>query len=111
MVCGEMHGVKEAEELLLMNSATYKMLKVALTSDETIVPEQRNAVLAILNDRVPKNAALPLVLTQKAAAERLGVSRFTIRKMTIKGDLHPVRIHESWRYRRAELETIINGSL
>ena len=94
-----------------MNSTTYRILKVALSADDTIASDQRDAALAILNGQVPKNASLPLVLTQKQAADLLGVSRFTIRKMTMEGQLHPVRIHESWRYRREEFEALVSGQL
>jgi len=104
-------GIDSGVFVLPMNDATYKILKVTLSADNTISPDQRDAALAVLNGRVLKNASLPLVLTQKQAADLLGISRFTIRKMTMEGQLHPVRIHESWRYRREELEALVSGQL
>jgi excisionase family DNA binding protein len=48
-------------------------------------------------------------MTQKQAAHLLGVSRFTIRNMTLEGQLHPVQVRECWRYRRNEIEDLAAG--
>ena len=92
-----------------MNSVTHKILNAALSADSTIAADQRIAALALLNGKTPQKELLPLVLTQKQAAKLLGVSRFTIRRMTAEGELHPVKVHESFRYRRAEIEEIAAG--
>jgi len=63
----------------------------------------------VLNERVPEKGPLPLLLTQKQAAHLLGVSRFTVRRMTQEGQLHPVRVHGRFRYRRHEIEELAAG--
>jgi excisionase family DNA binding protein len=92
-----------------MKSATYKILRAALSADDTIAPGQRDTALSILNGRIAENGPLPLLLTQKQASHLLGVSRFTIWRMTQDGELHPVRLHGTYRYRRAEIEKVADG--
>jgi len=92
-----------------MNAATYKAIKAVLGTDDTVTKDQARSALAILQGRVPDSGPLPLLLTQKQAAHLLGVSRFTVRKMTQEGKLHPVQVHERRHYRRTEIEAIANG--
>ena len=94
---------------MIVNATTYRAVKAVLASDDTVTPGQRDSALTLLNGRVPKQGVRPLLLTQKQAALLLGVSRFTIRNMTRDGQLHPVRIHECWRYRREEIEDLASG--
>jgi excisionase family DNA binding protein len=59
---------------------------------------------------MPRNGPLPLLLTQKQAAHLLGISRFTVWRMRQEGKLHPVRVHETFRYRRTEIEKVAEGT-
>ena len=93
-----------------MNAATQKAVRAILATDQDIAPEQRDAALAILNGRVPQAGPMPLLLTQMQAARLLGVSRYTIWRMTREGLLHPVSVRDSTRYRRTEIEMIANGA-
>jgi hypothetical protein len=89
-----------------MNTATAKAIKAILATDETVTPDQCETALALLRGRSSQRAPLPLLLTQKQAADLLGVSRFTVRNLKLAGQLHPVRLLGSWRYRRDEIEAI-----
>ena len=92
-----------------VNTTTYRAVKAVLATDDTVTPDQRDSALNLLSGRTPKQGMRPLLLTQKQAALLLGVSRFTIRNMTLDGQLHPVQVHECWRYRRDEIEDLASG--
>ncbi|MBI3987418.1 MAG: helix-turn-helix domain-containing protein [Lentisphaerae bacterium] len=92
-----------------MNQPTQKAIRAIIATDESILPDQRDAALSILNGRMPQNGPVSLLLTQKQAASLLGISRFTVWRMTQEGKLHPVKVHETLRYRRAEIEKIADG--
>lgn len=89
-----------------MNGSTQKIVKVALAADDTVTPDQANAALAVLNGHVPRQGPLPLLLTQQQVAEMLSLSRHTVRRMTVEGELHLVQVHKTFRYRRSEVEEI-----
>jgi hypothetical protein len=96
-------------EVSTMNRTTQKIVKAALEADETLTPDQIKAALAILRGQVSQQVSVPLLLTQKQVAFLLGVSRFTVRRMTMEGKLCPVQVNEALRYRRSDIEAIANG--
>ena len=62
------------------------------------------AILAVAEDKQPANRERPALLTQAQKARQLGVSRFTIRKLTKLGRLRPVELLPGLvRYRAEEL--------
>jgi hypothetical protein len=67
---------------------------------------KRAAIMAILNDdKGTVGAELPpALLTQAQKARQLNISRFTVRKLTKLGKLHPVELLPGLlRYRPEEL--------
>ena len=93
-----------------MKSTTYKAVKAILDGDESVRGDLKRSALRILAERTSDTvSSLPLLLTQKQSADLLGVSRFTIRRMTTSGELHPVRINNHWRFRRSEIEAVAGG--
>ena len=85
------------------------VLVSALTANGTVSQTQMKGALTSLGEQVQQQE-VPLLLSQKQAASLLGLSRYTIRRMTMEGKLHPVIVHETPRYRRSEIEGIANGS-
>ena len=92
------------------------LLKTVSTADPTLSALERSTVqkllkgeLATLNRGIIDPHA-PSLLTQKAAADLLGVRRITIRKMSRDAALHPVEvIPGSWRYPYHEIMAIAQG--
>jgi hypothetical protein len=68
-------------------------------------PEVISTVLSILEGKAIHTAQKPkALLSQAEKAKQLGVSRFTIRKMTLAGKLHPIELLPGlYRYRADEL--------
>ena len=60
--------------------------------------------------RVLANKPEALLCSQADASRLLGVSRFTVWRMTRETVLHPVNIRGALRYRVAELEQLAAGS-
>lgn len=48
------------------------------------------------------------LLDQEKAARRLGVSRWTVRRLVDAGELKPVKVGTSLRYRQADIEQYLN---
>ncbi len=93
-----------------------------VATDKSLTPGERGAVQRVINGET-ENAAGPisgaeerLLVTQKAAAELLSVSRVTIWRMTKDCALHPVEILPgTWRYPYREIAAlaqhgIVSGS-
>ena len=62
-----------------MKKSTRQIIKTALGADETVRPDQVDAVMSLLNERPPTleaNRPLPLLMTQAEAGRLLCVSRF-----------------------------------
>lgn len=76
----------------------------ALEADKTVTAEQIASAVALLNGRVSEKKVMPLLLTQKQAASLLGVSRYTLRRMTMKGQFHLVKVNDAYLYKRSEIE-------
>ena len=89
---------------IVMNSGTKKIVRAALEADRTVTAEQITAAFALLHGRTPEKKPMPLLLTQKQAAFLLGVSRYTLRRMTMKGQFHLVKVNDAYLYKRSEIE-------
>jgi len=87
-----------------MKNSTYRIIVAAISADDTITSDQRDAALSILRERNTNTTPLPLLLTQAQAGRLLGVSRITIYRLVQDGKLHPTKIREALRYQRAEIE-------
>jgi len=93
-----------------MNIASYQIIKTVLSFDNTVTIDQQRQVLAILSNR-PLNdpATKALLLNQSQAAQLLGLSRRSVNRMVKTGQLHPVTILQSKRFRRQEIEDVARG--
>jgi hypothetical protein len=66
--------------------------------------ETIEAMLAVADDKGTSSQERPVLLTQAQKARQLGVSRFTVRKLTRAQRLHPIELLPGLlRYRADEL--------
>lgn len=72
------------------------------------VKQRRAAILAA--ERALEGKPTALLCSQAEAGRLLGVSRFTVWRMTSASTLHPVNIRGALRYRVAELEQLAAGN-
>jgi hypothetical protein len=95
-----------------MSPTTHALLASLLTLAPSLSPEEQEALRSALGKGpVAPSAALPslpvLLLTQRQAAELLGVNRTTVWRMTAMGILRPVEISPgNKRYERVQVETL-----
>ena len=89
-----------------MKTSTRQVIKILLDADDTIPVEQRQNIWSEVRRRPGPDSLLPLLLTQRQAGNLLGMSRWSIRAMAQKGQLHPVKILGSTRFNREEIEKI-----
>ncbi len=69
-----------------MNQKTIDLIESLLTSDETVSPEVRDAILRAARAIVPKRK----LINAKEAQEILGISRVTLREYVRRGLLEQV---------------------
>lgn len=91
-----------------MNATSRAILQTVLNTDTALMAGERRLLEQIVEGRAESSEirveGRQLLLTQKAAAEMLSVSRVTVWRMTKEGLLHPVEIlPEMWRYSYAEV--------
>jgi len=93
-----------------MNDTSRTLLQTILVTDSSLTVSERSAAQLLFEGKSESRATVAvgvderLLVTQKRAAEMLGVSRVTIWRMTKECVLHPVEILPgSWRYRLREL--------
>jgi len=93
-----------------MNDTSRTLLQTILATDASLTVAERSAAQRLFEGKTeaPAFAAVgvdeKLLVTQKQAAEMLGVSRVTIWRMTKECVLRPVEILPgSWRYRLRDL--------
>jgi predicted DNA-binding transcriptional regulator AlpA len=93
-----------------MNSTSRAILQTVLATDNSLSDIERGAIQRLITGEMPAPMAPsrlggePLLVTQKAAAEFLSVSRVTIWRMTKDNLLHPVEILPgTWRYSYQEI--------
>ena len=99
-----------------MNTTSRTLLETVVTTDQSLTALERSAVQKLLRgdiesmERGTLDPHAPLLLTQKAAAELLSVSRITIWRMAKDRVLHPVEVLPgSWRYPYPEIVAIARG--
>lgn len=99
-----------------MNATSRAILQTVLATDTSLSVGERGAVQRVINGETePPVAPIggteePLLITQKAAAELLSVSRVTIWRMTKDCALHPVEILPgTWRYPYREIAALARG--
>ena len=80
-------------------------MKTVLAADKELPLEAKRRALACLQENhEPAAAQSAALLTQAEKARQLGVSRFTVRKLTKQGRLHPIELLPGLnRYRADEL--------
>lgn len=87
----------------MIKSHTKKIVSAALQADG-IEKEKILAAFAKIEEHDVEKQSCPVLVTQAEAARLASVSRFTIRKMTAAGKLHPVELLPGLvRYRIDEL--------
>ena len=85
-----------------MKATDQKILQAVVSGGLT--DHQRKAILEILTNGAVNREPQPLLLTQTQKARQLGVSHFTVRKLTKAGKLRPVELLPGLvRYRAEEL--------
>ena len=96
-----------------MNSTSRAFLQTVLATDSSLSAAERSATQGLIDGQIESatvrgsGAEDRLLVTQKEAAELLGVSRVTIWRMTKDCVLHPVEILPgTWRYRYRELASL-----
>jgi len=98
-----------------MNATSRTILIALLTTDSALSVSERQKIPQLLNgesqsESLPSGAPTRLLVTQKATAELLSVSRVTIWRMKRAGQLNPVEILPgTWRYRYSEIAEIAHG--
>ena len=99
-----------------MNSTSRAIIQTVITTDASLSVEERGAIQRVLDgiftttgSAEPRNADR-LLVTQKAAAKLLSVSRVTVWRMTKDCMLHPVEVLPgTWRYPYHEIAAISRG--
>lgn len=95
-----------------MNTTSRAILQTVLATDNSLSEVERDAVQRLIAGEMPApvisaGAGEPLLITQKAAAELLSVSRVTIWRMTKDCLLNPTEILPgTWRYPYREIVRI-----
>ena len=99
-----------------MNTTSRALLQTVLTTDASVSSVERDVVQRLIAGDTPTppaqaGAGKPLLITQKAAAELLSVSRVTIWRMTKDALLHPVEILPgTWRYSYHEIVAFVSSA-
>ena len=89
-----------------MKPSTRKILKLLLEFDETVTEQQKHNVFSILFNCPEQLTEPPILLTQSQVAILLGVSRWTVRNLTMEGKIRTVSIRGAKRYRREEIDKV-----
>ena len=96
-----------------MNTTSRAILDTVLSTDTSLSLAERGAVERLIAGQTESLSARSgeepsrLLVTQKVAADLLGVSRITIWRMTKDCVLHPIEVLPgTWRYRFDELAAI-----
>ena len=99
-----------------MNATSRAILHTVVATDGSLSVGERGAFQRIINGEVEipagpiAGAEERLLVTQKAAAELLSVSRVTIWRMTKDCALHPIEILPgTWRYPYLEIAALAGG--
>lgn len=101
-----------------MNDTSRSLLQTILATDLSLTGAERSAAQRLFEGNCEATGFAPiavdekLLVTQKQAAQMLGVSRVTIWRMTKECILHPVEILPgSWRYPLRELAQLAHSGL
>lgn len=92
-----------------MNATSRAILQTVLNTDTGLIAPERKLIQQLVEGRIeapeaPKAVGEHLLLTQKATAKLLSVSRVTVWRMTKDGVLHPIELLPgTWRYSYAEI--------
>lgn len=92
-----------------MNPTTHAILNSVASSDRELTPAEKILLQRLLNGQAesPASASEAMLMTQKQAAQTLGVSRVTLWRMTKETILTPVEVLPgTFRYRRDEVESV-----
>jgi len=96
-----------------MNATSRAILKTVLAADASLSAQDRAAAHRWIAGQPlgpavnPFASSSPMLVTQKAAAEMLSLSRATVWRMTKNRLLHPVEILPgTWRYHAREISEL-----
>ena len=95
-----------------MNDGTAKMLRATINATPGVNQEMRMAMLAILDGRPSPTAAEQgsLLLTPKELCRELKISRQSLWRLQTSGMIPVVQIRGATRYRRADIEALIQNA-
>lgn len=98
-----------------MNTTSRALLQTVLSTDAALTDAERAAFQFALKGESAPESAQPdevLLVTQKAAARMLSVSRVTVWRLTKDRVLHPVEILPgTWRYAYAEVARLAHAGM
>ena len=89
-----------------MNTTSRAIIETVLSSDSSLTVAERAAIRQLLSGEevgpsLPNGACL---MTQKQAAEKLGVNRVTLWRLTQRGVFHLIEVMPgTWRYQAKEI--------
>jgi len=90
---------------------TISVIGLALSNDSSVRPEQRELVMACLNDELSRLPIQQKTLNFSEAAKWIGVSRPTFLKLVKSGSIRPVLLGNTGikRYKIEDLERLISA--
>lgn len=106
------------EIFAVMNATSRAILQTVIATDPSLSHIERDAIQGLMDGLVQSRCSVSdttpdvLLVTQKAAAKFLSVSRVTVWRLTRDSVLHPVEILPgTWRYPYSELLSLARGRL
>ena len=86
-----------------MKEEIYKVIKILLLHDETLGPDDRQAILKVC--RYPKTASRRKLITVRQAAEIIGCHPKTVQRYERQGVINAIRLSKrKVRYVKQEIE-------
>lgn len=95
-----------------MQQTTRSIIIAALKQDGSFAQEQIAETIAKLDHKTRfGNDPPPLLLSQAQTARLLSCSRWSVKRLTDSGFLHPIRLRGLIRYKRTDIEQLLeNGT-
>jgi len=89
-----------------VKKSTRQIIKILLDADDTVSIEHQRDIWEVVTNRPKDDSSLPLLLNQHQAADLLGVSRQSLYRLVQNGKMPRVKILDTWRYHRADIEQL-----
>jgi len=95
-----------------MQKTTRSIVIAALKQDGNFAPEQIAEAIAKLNHKTRSGNDPPsLLVTQAETARLLSCSRWSVKRLTDGGFLHPIKLRGLIRYKRTDIDQLlVNGT-